>query len=377
MKTKWFLIADSYTKTTQLINNMVNKTTIILLMMLLPCSIVTAKPVSPLNITTRHTGIFKSVTCAIFKDKAGALWFSSGNILNASHATPYYTDYTADDNPAGKDAGRTLMALNLALGLQSISNENLRLPKIKILLLQPLSKILTYVLMAFFLLIVAIVLITNNITQKKLRSRLAGYEQQRELDMERHRASAEMYNRIATGLDRITNISQTINKPDTRKELVEITQTSAKLINQINELTWCMQPGNNTLDEFFPHLRESLYSLLKPTDIVFSILLPDCDDHIILSLDQRRNMLLTIKEIVHNAIKYSQATEIIVKSVMMDKGLQFFISDNGIGFDTDKTYDGTGIATMQQQISTIAGRLTITSEANTGTYFTLFIPLKA
>ena len=360
---------------------MIKRAIILLSILSLFCGISIAKSNLPLLKAPGKGLVLNNFTNAATQTTTPTVWFSL-----TKAATPAGVAYrlAAKNNlnftnapHRDKNAERTLMALNFALGLQSIGNEYIRLPKIKVLLLQPLWKIMAYGLAFLFLLTVAIVMTVSNITQKKLNTRLKEYELQRETDLERQRISGELREEVIADLVRIAQMSETFSKQKTSGNVAAITQISNKIIDNISDINWCVQPANNTLNEFFPHLRESLYKLLRSTDIAFSILLPDSNGNTVLSIEQRRNMLLTVKEIVHNAIKYSQASEIIVKAVLMDKGVQFFINDNGVGFDVNSETSGTGIKNIQRNIANLNGRLTLTSEPKLGTYYTFFIPLKA
>jgi signal transduction histidine kinase len=236
---------------------------------------------------------------------------------------------------------------------------------------------LSFIILVLLLLATAIMLTTNIIVQKKLKAKLEVYEQERKMEKEKQQLSRELYENINTGLAQINLVSETLSftAPHAAKELLNITHTSRKLIDSMDEMIWNTNPASNLLTDFFSYLRESLQLQLQSSGMPFHLFFPDGADDIMLTTQQRHVMLTSLKEVVDNAIKYSQATEIIFKAVIISGGLQFFVSDNGIGFDMDKKSYGNGIKTIQKQISDINGRLTITAEPEAGTHFVFFIPL--
>nr|WP_197482027.1 PAS domain-containing protein [Polaribacter atrinae] len=101
-------------------------------------------------------------------------------------------------------------------------------------------------------------------------------------------------------------------------------------------------------------------------------------------LDEATSILLyrSIQEVLTNAIKYANASLITLDLDKNKHGLDIFITDNGIGFNTDilnnlhnHSGSGFGLFTVQERIRNIQGKFTIQSKINTGTTVKIFIPL--
>lgn len=73
-----------------------------------------------------------------------------------------------------------------------------------------------------------------------------------------------------------------------------------------------------------------------------------------------------IQELLSNSIKHSKATRLDVRLTLKEDTLSIEVSDNGVGFDTDKTYKGIGLHTVAERAKGINGQLDITS-GNRGT----------
>ncbi|MBN8836830.1 MAG: hypothetical protein J0I09_06205 [Sphingobacteriia bacterium] len=194
---------------------------------------------------------------------------------------------------------------------------------------------------------------------------------------ERIRISKELHDDIGAGLTQITLMSEAAkNKYNAFEELSEIAKTGHKLVNNMSEIIWSMHPENKTVEQFFIHIREQLNELLEYTSIEYSINLPESADNILLKDEYKRDILLITKEIVHNAIKYSEATYIAINAKTTSTTLTFSITDNGIGFDMNHIRPGNGLKNMQQRVKGIQGSIKIETAPGNGTTFLYTIPLK-
>ncbi|MEO6133321.1 MAG: ATP-binding protein, partial [Saprospiraceae bacterium] len=89
--------------------------------------------------------------------------------------------------------------------------------------------------------------------------------------------------------------------------------------------------------------------------------------HIILPVDSRKNIYLICKESIHNAIKYSQASEISMTVRLKDDLLDISIEDNGLGFDINTIHKGNGLNNMEKRAGELGGRFSLISAPFRGT----------
>lgn len=82
-----------------------------------------------------------------------------------------------------------------------------------------------------------------------------------------------------------------------------------------------------------------------------------------------------VQESLNNINKYAMATHAGIDFSIRGNHLAITISDNGIGFDPEKTKDGIGLKNIQQRIALLSGQLRITSEPNKGTTLHLSLPV--
>ncbi len=234
-----------------------------------------------------------------------------------------------------------------------------------------------YALIALAVLFVSIA-ITKYFAQLKLKNKLSELRKQAQLDKERLRISREMHDDIGAGLTQIILMSESAKNKSSgsgNKELEGIADASRKLVSNMSEIIWSLNPENKTLEQLFAYLREQLNKLLEYSGIEYSIHFPNHTDHILLNNEQRRNLLLVVKEIVHNAVKYSKAKQLYINSSIDEQVLHFEISDNGIGFDTQMKYSGNGLQNIQARISELHGIMNVESVKEGGTKYVFTIPV--
>ncbi len=82
-------------------------------------------------------------------------------------------------------------------------------------------------------------------------------------------------------------------------------------------------------------------------------------------------------ELITNAIKHSQASEISVDITAAENSLTIIVEDDGIGFDTTQLEKekGLGLYSIEKKAEELKGKLTIDSVIGKGTTFIIEIPL--
>lgn len=94
-----------------------------------------------------------------------------------------------------------------------------------------------------------------------------------------------------------------------------------------------------------------------------------------MSADLRHNLFLVIKEILHNIIKHSAATEVRLRVAFTAAALDLLIEDNGRGFERGPDNAlADGLRNMEQRMADIGGRCGIESRPGRGTQIRLHLP---
>jgi len=222
-----------------------------------------------------------------------------------------------------------------------------------------------------------LLIIIKAFVQRKLSKQQRAFEKQKALDEERHRISREMHDDIGAGLTQISLMSEVAKSKDiAHEELEDIAHTSRKLVNNMSEIIWSMNPENNAPEQLFAYLREHLHEQLEYTGIHYELHFPEIKNTILLDNIQKRNILLAVKEAVNNAVKHSRAKNISVNARIENHNLWFTIKDDGQGFDPSKTASGNGLNNIKHRIEALNGSLVLQTTLGEGTELRYGIPLK-
>jgi signal transduction histidine kinase/ligand-binding sensor domain-containing protein len=217
---------------------------------------------------------------------------------------------------------------------------------------------------------------------------LSRYRLQKLLEMERLRTriAADLHDELASNLSSIAifgNIIEQKSKeqsnvlPQSFQLLERITRLSQESVKSIRDIIWAIDAKDETLGSLLIRLRDSLIVDCRAKNIQLNF---DVEtEHKFLSLnlpsEVRKNVYLLMKEVLTNAVKHSECSEIIVQYKFSDNNFYVNINDNGKGFDASKKYSGKGLHTMQSRAKELHGTLEILSEQGKGTETKIVVKL--
>lgn len=191
-------------------------------------------------------------------------------------------------------------------------------------------------------------------------------------EKERSRLSKEMHDGLGPLLTTLRmNIQAADLNEKTKKDLI---QRIDEMIGEVRRMSNNLMP--NVLVDF--GAGEAIGNLLDQINENFPIKVmykndmsveSDIEDNIHISLYR------IAQESINNAIKHSKATELKVSMSEFDDHVGFFISDNGVGFETDQATSGNGLKNMKERVKIVNGTIDIHSSKR-GTTIEVEIPTK-
>lgn len=222
--------------------------------------------------------------------------------------------------------------------------------------------------------LLAIIISTKKISQIKLKNRIRDLEKEKALVEERQRISKEMHDDLGAGLTQISLISESAKSRGRKgvvpeKELLDISETSKKLIDNVSEIIWAMNPDFDTFSGMVAYLREQITKLLEYSGKDFELQFPEAYEDFPIANTRRKNILMLIKEAVNNAVKHSNATIITISLKIIRDRLHIIVADNGTGFDCAQGFSGNGLKNYQYRTGLLNGSVTITSENGSEIFF--------
>lgn len=285
-------------------------------------------------------------------------------VLDSENLLQYLEYQRSYENLNRENKIQQLNQLNLNNSLK-LENKNLQLNRYIIIVIS--------LLLLFFVSLFLFIQITKK--NKALMQAKSDLQIKEANEKERIRISREMHDDIGAGLTQITLMSQHLQQQTNSNEANNIADVSRRMVTNMSEIIWSLNSEYNTLNDLFSYAREQLNGFLDYATIHYKIDFEDTKQPILLSNEQKRNIFLIIKEIVNNAVKYSEANELIIKADYDKNKLNITIKDDGKGFDIATAQKGNGLKNIKQRIAEINGLVECISAINKGTLYKIEIPL--
>jgi signal transduction histidine kinase len=157
------------------------------------------------------------------------------------------------------------------------------------------------------------------------------------------------------------------------KALVE--QRMDEILSRLREISFDLMPYA-LLRKGLVGAIEQLISFINRTNTIDIALVTESA----IELPQQKtiNIFRIVHEILHNAIKHSKATAVLISVDKKGQHLEIKIADNGIGFDYDQELNettGFGLRSIQNRTESMGGNLFVQSEKGKGLSYIIEIPL--
>ena len=92
-------------------------------------------------------------------------------------------------------------------------------------------------------------------------------------------------------------------------------------------------------------------------------------------MEHRQHIYLIMKEAINNLVKYSGATNAVIRALSVGGWLKVEVSDNGSGFDPASSRKGNGIVNMKSRAALMRAALNIDSLQGKGTSVMLMLKI--
>jgi signal transduction histidine kinase len=185
---------------------------------------------------------------------------------------------------------------------------------------------------------------------------------------ERNRISADMHDELGSGVTAIRLMSEIMKsrlKGDVIPELEKISNSANELLGKMNTIIWTMKSSNDTLESLIAYIRAHAIEYFDSTPIECRVQVPAVIPQADVSGEKRRNIFLSIKEALNNAMKHSQASLIQISITASENWLVIRVADNGVGIDAENLRRfGNGLNNMRRRMESIDGTFKIESGGN-------------
>lgn len=213
----------------------------------------------------------------------------------------------------------------------------------------------------------------------QLRKQRIALEKQLAVQYERQRISTEMHDDIGAGLSGIrllTEVTKNKVKDEQAAEGVEkIYQSIGDISSKMKEVIWSLNTENDNLPNLISYIQKQARQWLENFHCQLSIEIPDSIPAVDINGETRRNILLMVKEAIHNIIKHSGADKVNIKMRCNHEKFTIIVSDNGVGMNAKQNNTaGNGMKNMQTRVQKLNGNFFIDNQE--GLTLTFEIPLQ-
>lgn len=237
-----------------------------------------------------------------------------------------------------------------------------------------LNRLLLLVIVVVFLLLIALGLwLYNRNNLKKKQHELLMLQN---LQHDKERIARDLHDNVGGQLSYIIYSLDGINDEDKEKRsdvTDSINQSVRSVINSLRETIWAISDANINVQDFSDKLKVFAKTLFKHgnTQTNFTENIKTKRElNALLGL----NLYRICQEILNNAFKYANATEVKIDVQCEEEKLLIAISDNGIGFDTtQQNKEQYGLQNIKKRAAEFGISLTLETEISKGAKYVLWV----
>jgi signal transduction histidine kinase len=216
-------------------------------------------------------------------------------------------------------------------------------------------------------------------SRRRLQRKVEALRQERRVEMERARIARDLHDDLGASLTEInflgTLAGGAMNEGPPRDKVLGMVDRARHMAKSLDEIVWTVNPGNDTLASTVHYLCSRVRESLAAAGIRCRLEVDEGIPDFSVDSQRRHHLLMTVNEVVNNAMKHSGATELRLTLRFNADRLLVGIADNGRGFDPlALSSERNGLRNMQRRMEAAGGVFRITS-APTGTLVTLELPL--
>jgi signal transduction histidine kinase len=211
-------------------------------------------------------------------------------------------------------------------------------------------------------------------------------QSEQEMLNERLRISRELHDDMGSTLGSISIYTEVAKNRSAKNEnadevILKIGAASRELIDKMSDIVWSINPNNESIEQLKNRMQAFAAMILTPHYIEYNFLANDAIKMVKLTAEERKNIFLIFKEVIHNIVKYAECQKVEIKLLTQNNEFEMQVKDDGKGFDVTKltsthSLGGNGIKNMKARSESMNADLKIDSEINKGTVIVLKVNLK-
>ncbi|MBM3883657.1 MAG: hypothetical protein FJ387_28785 [Verrucomicrobia bacterium] len=209
-------------------------------------------------------------------------------------------------------------------------------------------------------------------------------ERELALAHERTRISRDIHDDLGAHLTQIgllTEITRRELGPEHQadRHVTKIAAASKAISQSVVEIVWALNPQNDTLRSLLAYVRKYAAEQSADAGIRLHVDFPDPIPPQALSGEVRHNLFLAIKEALHNVVRHTRATQIVLRARLAHPTLTLELHDNGCGFNPESLGPeprGNGLTNMRRRLDALGGQFHLCSRPGQGTSVSFALDLR-
>jgi signal transduction histidine kinase len=197
----------------------------------------------------------------------------------------------------------------------------------------------------------------------------------------RAQIARDLHDDIGASLSQIALLSELLGRrlcgdPRATNAVIQIGSLSREVLDSVSNTVWSLDPRSDTVGDTIKRMRDFAAALFTARNIAFHFRAPSLYDDLELSAYARRQLFLLFKEGINNIVRHAECSDVEVDLAIDGRWLYLILSDNGKGFDSDRSSLGHGLNSMRERARNLGGQLQVASSSK-GTRISLQAAWKA
>ncbi|MEM9768872.1 MAG: sensor histidine kinase [Cyanobacteria bacterium P01_D01_bin.71] len=234
------------------------------------------------------------------------------------------------------------------------------------------NSLVIYVPFSLLIILLCLTLLSERKSRQQV-SALAAEVEVLATDLERTRIARDIHDSLGhtlTTLDVQLELAQTLHTANPDRALRALNQAkglASQSLQEVRRAVATMRQGQFDLSAALNALVEQM-NQSHTFQVKAQIALPQ------LPLQVRQQLYLIVKEGLTNIQKHSQASAVNLWAQTTPEGVSIGLSDNGVGFETERIGSGFGLRGMRERVQLLQGQMQIHSSTDQGTFIQITIP---
>ena len=195
------------------------------------------------------------------------------------------------------------------------------------------------------------------------------HNRQRQLQRMRNSIADDLHDDIGSTLSSISIMAELAKTRSAEAPtlLASIGESTISMQENMGDIVWAIKSENDRFENVLRRMNAFASGILEAKGIAMDFVDDEALSTSKLSMEQRKNLYLFFKEVIANVAKHSNAKNVSVRIFQKERNVEMVIRDDGVGFDTQQTFQGNGMSTLKKRASELNGFFKIQSRINEGT----------